>query len=269
MSKHIARSSLRWSSTYGSPLTIADESPLGTQPTTRLTTPRVNASGRLLPNKSSTNASIFSYIIPYSQTQDCNIYGPLCQTGSITVGVNLTTATTSTILPCSSYLTSQSAYLKNENEDMISRNSDSDWGASPPGWLGSPEDCMFGYSDLRDWNINFGQSLECRSYAKAIRQGQHAFLDCGSNNTVIEGVSYNYSSQLPPGVVRDDYTCCGNCSLEIPEVRLYYFPDQTITSCQNNQTFNITSTLSSDNLNKRVHSLVANGATAIVSGYTL
>ena len=123
-----------------------------------------------------------------------------------------------------------------------------------------------------DWNKKFGQILECRSYAKAIRQGQHAFLDCGSNNTVVqtvEGVGYNYSSLLPPGVVRDDYTCCGNCSLEIPEVRLYYFPDQTITSCQNNQTFNITSTLSSDNLNKRVHSLVANGATAIVSGYTL
>ena len=251
---------------------MADEPPLGTQPTNPLTTPIANASGRLFPNTSSTSASVFSYIIPYSQTQDCNIYGPLCQTGSITVEVNLTTATTSTILPCSSYLSSQSAYLKNENENMISRNFHRDWGASPPGWLGSFEDQMFGYSDLIDWNKNFGQSVECRSYAKAIRQGQHAFLDCDSNTTVIqtvEGVSYNYSSQLPPGVMRDDYTCCGNCSLEIPEVRLYYFLDQTITSCQNNQTFNITSTLSSDNLNKRVHSLVANGATAIVSGYTL
>ena len=148
-----------------------------------------------------------------------------------------------------------------------------DWRSESPGWLGSLDDHLFGYLDLMDWNINFGKCAECRSYAISIRQVQHASLGCGSSDTVIQTVgevSYNYFPQLPPGVLRDGgTTCCGNCSLEIPEVKLYYFPDQTTTSCQNNQPLNITSILPSDNLNKRVHSLVASGNTAIVSGNTL
>lgn len=273
VSKHLARSSLRWSRIHGSPLTEDLEPPLSTQPRPPLTTSIANASGRLFSNTSSSSVSGFSYIIPYDRTQDCNIYGPICQTGFITVGVNLTTATTSTVLPCSSYLGSQSAYLENLNENLIVSNPHTDWGEEDPGWLSSFDDYLFGYPDLMDWNINFGQSLECRSYAKAIRQGEHTFSGCDSSNTIsptVGGVNYDYSSQLPPGVVRDDdTTCCGNCSLEIPEVRLYYFPDQTTTSCRSNQTFNTTSILSSFGVRKRVHSLIADGDTAIVSGHTL
>lgn len=260
----------------GSPITIAFEPPLGTQPTPPLTTPIANASGRLIPNTSSTSVSDFSYIIPYDQTQDCNIYGPICQTGFITVGLNLTSTTTSTVLPCSSYLSSQSAYLENENENLIASNPNTDWGADGPdgaGWLSSLDDYLFGYPDLMDWNINFGQSRECRSYAKAIREGGHTFSACDRSDTIIQtvgGANYDNSSNLPPGVVRGDgTTCCGNCSLEIPEVRLYYFPDQTVTGCQTNQTFNTTSISSSYNIRKRVHSLIADGNTAIVSGHTL
>ena len=257
------------------PLTVAYQS-FNTQPSPPLTASTAQASDKLFPNTSSINVSNFSYIIPYGQTQDCNIYGPICQTGSITVGVNLTTTATSTILPCSSYLSAQSAYLMDENENIILGNPNTDWGDSVPGWLGGPEDQMFDTPDLADWNTNFGQSPECRSYAKAMKQGRYTFSDCGSSNTVIQtaaGLSSDYPSQLPPGLVQqydNDYTdtCCGNCSLEIPEVRVYYFPDRT-TSCQNNQTSNTTSILSSHHLRKRVHSLVADGDTAIVSGYTL
>ena len=77
-----------------------------------------------------------------------------------------------------------------------------------------------------------------------------------------------------PGLVRyfdpddDDATgtCCGNCSLDIPEVRLYYFPEKSTMECHSNQTFNSTSTPS---IEKRIHSLVTNESTTIVSGYTL
>lgn len=279
MSKLLAGSSLRWSGLHRPPLTVAYEPPLGTQPTLPLTTSISSASGQLFPNTSSTSVPGFSYLIPYGQTQDCNIYGPICQTGSITVGVNLTTATTSTVLPCSSYLSAQSAYLENENARLIASasNSSTDWVSGDPFWLSGSDDTMFGYPDLMDWNSNFGRSPECRSYANAMSQGQYTFADCGSSNTVIQtagGVNYDYPSQIPPGVIPTfdiDYpvTCCGSCSLEIPEVRLYYFPDQTNTSCQNNQTSNITSILSSNSLRKRVHSLVANGGVAIVSGHTL
>ena len=258
-------------------LTDNYEPPLNTQPTPPLTASIAQASGQLFPNTSLTNVSSFSYIIPYGQTQDCNIYGPICQTGSITVGVNLTTATTSTVLPCSSYLSAQSGYLRNETKDLFANNPNTDWGNEDTAWLSDLEYYIFGYPELVDWNKKFGQSPECRSYAKAMRQGQYTLSDCGSRNTVIqtvEGLTYDYPPQLPPGIVRDDgpyetVSCCGNCSLAIPEVRVYYFPDQTASSCQTNQTSNINSTLSSHDLRKRVHSLVADGNTAIVSGYTL
>lgn len=132
--------------------------------------------------------------------------------------------------------------------------------------------------DLGDWIVGFGQSPECRSYAEAMNKGQYTFSNCGSSNTVIQTVggldlNFSYPSQIPPALVRyespDEYaTCCGNCSLDIPRVRLYYFPDKS-TDCYQNQTSNITSTLSVQNLEKRIRSLVANGSIAVVSGHTL
>ena len=229
---------------------------------------KAQASDQLFPNMSSINVSNFSYIVPYGQRQDCDIFGPICQTGSITVGVNLTTTATSTILPCSSYLSAQSAYLVNENEK--------EWGPGAPRWTGV-NDYLSRYSDLADWNTQFGQSPECRSYANAMRQGRYTISDCGSSNTVIQtdrGVNFDYPPQLPPGVVRqfDTFytdTCCGNCSLEIREVKIYYFPDQTATKCKDIQASNVTSNSSSHIPKNLVHSLAANGNTAVISGYTL
>ena len=100
-------------------------------------------------------------------------------------------------------------------------------------------------SGLEKWNANFGQSPECRSYAEAMSQGRYTFSDCGTSNAIAQTAGgldldsvadFDYSLQIPPGLVRffsPDYqgTCCGNCSLDIPEVRLYYFPDQT-TECR-------------------------------------
>ena len=124
--------------------------------------------------------------------------------------------------------------------------------------------------------MSFGQSPECKSYAEAMSKGQYTFSECGSSNTTIQtaGGSDFYSSQIPPSVERYSYpdqlgkgTCCGNCSLDIPEVRLYYFPDQTAVC--DNRTTNNTSALPARNIEKRIHSLVANGSIAIVSGHTL
>ena len=215
-----------------------------------------NDSGQLYPNTSSISA--FSYIIPFHQTQDCNIYGALCQTGSITVGVNLTTATATatTVLPCSSYLSAQSTYLASKN-----------YAGDLDGYF-FPEYLSDG-SDLSNWDINFGQSPECRSFAEAISQSQYTFSGCGSSSLVVEAWK-----QMPPGVSRyaghdSDYMCCGKCSLDIPEVRLYYFPDKISIDCQNNKTSNSTSSLTTQNLRKRVHSLIVDKSTAVVSGLTL
>lgn len=217
-----------------------------------------NASSLLFPNTSSTSISSFSYIIPYGQTQECDIYGLTCQTGSITVGVNLTTATTTTVLQCSSYLSAQATYLANEN--------DPDEGNLNVGWREIPW--------MEEWVLNFGRSPECRSYAEALGQGQYTLSGCGGSKTDGQtvGLDGSYPSQFPPGIQRhfspDSGTCCGDCSVVIPEVRLYYFPENNV-DCHPNQTSNVNATLPAQNLEKRIHSLVVGGSTAVVSGHTL
>ena len=223
--------------------------------------PSANASVPLFSNTSSTSNLSFSYIIPYHQTQACDIYGSPCQTGSITVGVNLTTTTTTTTIPCSSYLSAQFTYLWNSSGEPVG-------GFWANGYYDHP--------NLGSWNMNFGQSPQCKSYAEAINQGQSTFSDCGSTNAPIQtdgGLSVNILQDVP-GLQRyfDPMywgTCCGNCSLDVPAVRLYYFPDKASIDCHINQTSNGTSTLSARGLEKRVHSLVATGSTAIVDGHTL
>lgn len=230
-----------------------------------------NASSPLFSSTSSTSNSSFSYIIPYGQTQDCDIYGSPCQTGSITVGVNLTTATTTTVIPCSSYLSAQFTYLWNQTNFGVPTQDRLDSGNKGDGWENGEGD---------PWGTNFGQSPQCRSYAEAYQQGQSTFADCAISNASIQtdgGLSAADLLEAYPGLLRnfDTYAmeqtgyCCGNCSLDIPEVRLYYFPDKSTVHCRDNQTSNFTSTLPARNLEKRVHSLVASGSTAVVSGHTL
>lgn len=240
-----------------------------------LTTLSANGSSQSFPNTSSTSISDFSYIIPYGQKQECDIYGSPCQTGlvgSITVGVNLTTATTTTVLPCSAYLSAQFTYLWNQTGAGIPEQ------GYPIIQNGGSQLGDFNYGD--PWGTNFGRSPECRSYAEAIRQGQLAFSDCGIDNTTVQTDEWDlpaiYLLQNYPGLVRyfdegdPSDTCCGNCSLDIPEVRLYYFPDKSIGDCHNNQTFNFTSTLPASNtrIEKRMQSLVASDSTVVVSGHT-
>ena len=213
-------------------------------------------------NTSST--SVFSYIIPFGQKQDCKIYGPICQTGAITVGVNLTTATTTTLVPCSSYLSAQKAYLEYRNHPGITAD-DYLW-ENHKRYLDDPI--------LVDWDINFGQSPECRSYAEARAQGTYTFSGCGSSNRVVQA-SEVLPSEIPPGLVRygdpgsTAGTCCGDCSLDVQEVRLYYFPDKMTINCHQNQTSNFTSTLPARNLSKPEYSRVVDGGRVVVSGHTL
>ena len=182
------------------------------------------------------------------------------------MGVNLTTATTTTVLPCSSYLSAQSTYLGYLNDPL-------DPGYSEELW----DNGYHSNTDLGNWIVKFGQSPECKSYAEAMSKGQYTISQCGSRNTVLQSAVSSdnfYPSQIPPSVDRYSYpdalgwiTCCGNCSLDIPEVRLYYFPDESAVC--DNRTTNNTLALPARNLEKRIHSLVANGSTAIVSGHTL
>lgn len=217
-----------------------------------------SASSQTPSSASKTTRSSFSYIIPYNETQKCNIYGPICQTGSITVGVDLTSTTTTTTLPCSSYLTAQSSYLQAFNPLP---------GAIKAFWP-------------QEWKAGFGHSPQCTSYAEVWKKGgQYTFTDCGSNNAVVqasEGIQL--PSQIPPGVLRSIpfqvYECCGNCTLDVGRVKIFYWGDESNNSTGRSQINDIsnkvdpssTVSLSADLNEKRAEGVLD---IAIINGYTL
>ena len=218
-----------------------------------LTSPSSSADDNLFP------AGPFSFVIPYNQTQACDIYGPLCQTGSITVGVDKTSVTTTTTVPCSLYLTAQAAYLSAVEPHP---------GAIFPFWPG-------------DWGSSFGYSPQCTSYAQVWqRGGQYTVSNCGNSDTVIQASAPSdgiaLPTQIPPGVLRavpgaphEVYECCGNCSLDVPQVRLYYFPDSDAPQCQGNQTSNSTAAVFGRSIDRRAHPAPNIGSIATLSGHTL
>ena len=135
-----------------------------------------------------------------------------------------------------------------------------------------------------EWQIRFGQSPECKSFAQAYSKKEYTFTNCGIRDTIISGdvatqsspaiMNYLYPLEIPPALVRrfsPSYydTCCGACELGVAEVNLYYFADSKGAACQKNQTSNTTSTQSLPGLGRRMNSIEADEITAIVSGHTL
>ena len=143
--------------------------------------PSITANLPSLATNASFSAVPFSYVIPFGQSQECDIFGLICQTGLITVGVSLACSTTTTTLPCSSYLTAQAAHLlsaKVESGGHIT------------------------LEDAREWLTAFGRSPECRSYAKIQRNEEnYTFPVCGSRNTIVHASDpFSLPAQIPPGV---------------------------------------------------------------------
>ena len=88
-----------------------------------------------------------------------------------------------------------------------------------------------------EWQSGFGRSPECKSYAQAYKNGgQYTLSGCPANNAPIPAQAAGYHpSQLPAAIFRQRidqiYECCGDCSLLVPEVRLYYFPEKNTSYC--------------------------------------
>lgn len=231
----------------------------------------LNSSGYVVSATAPSIYSTFPYIIPFNATQSCDIYGPLCQLGSITVASEgADNRITSAVIPCSSYLASQSSYLSKLEQPR-------------PG------------TDYDIWWSGFGRSPECRSYNQMdngqlsrFLQGQSdastsiwTFSECqGKDSTATHVIGKDYPPQIPFGLLRgwakDSFECCGDCSVDASEVRLYYFREMNVTyDCQamgrNALGSNITNGASkvSKSLARRVVSLAPSGSIAIVSGNTL
>ena len=54
-------------------------------------------------------------LLSTNPSPECDLFGPLCQTGSIAAEIEHTGTTTTTTVPCSDYLRAQSAYLSSQN----------------------------------------------------------------------------------------------------------------------------------------------------------
>ncbi|MCJ1388162.1 hypothetical protein MMC18_001007 [Xylographa bjoerkii] len=194
----------------------------------------------------STTTSFPNFIRPsVSPTSGCDIYGPLCQTGTIVVAVNLTSTTTITTVPCSYYVSAQSASVNFESAS---------WGYDGKGPF--------------DWYSSFGRSPECTSLLSVSDAGATTFSNCPNNPSGLRGAFTDY---FPYGIYNigklgalGGYTCCGDCSLRIDEVRVFYFPGPD-NECSTIGGSAINGTV----LSQPAQSLSVVGSTAVVSGYTL
>ena len=201
---------------------------------------------------------------PINPVTECNLWGPLCQTGTITVDVNLTSTTIKTTVPCSVYLSAQATSAQQQH----SLNADDD------------------LYDPTGYDISFGRSPECTSYAHHAQKGIPLTLSaCGPNasatiGTLLPGLP-EFQNNLPFGILSHlspdmHLYCCGSCFMA-GEIRVHYFPDESIRTCsqsdwnqttEHNTTNSITS--KSNDFHKRAHSLLGNGSRiAILDGYTM
>ena len=97
---------------------------------------------------------------PNDQTEGCNAYGPLCQTGSAVVGVNRTGTVITTTVPCSSFLSAHAVSVRADKTAFSS------------------------------WRASFGRSPQCTSYARhdmsgGVTEAPDWLSSCGKHATAL------------------------------------------------------------------------------------
>lgn len=146
------------------------------------------------------------FVMPsINPTPECNLWGPLCQTGTVVVDVDMKSTTTQTTVSCSDFLSAKSRSL-----GLF--------------LLGDPG------------SRSFLSSPECTSYANwavARQQGNNSVLSYSNCATNLAKPPEDY---LPPHYTmahgHDEY-CCGPCVILIDEIRVLYFADQSPVLCSN------------------------------------
>ena len=147
-------------------------------------------------------------------TESCDIYGPLCQTGSIAVGVKANNqATTTTTVPCSCYLTAQSLTVNP---------------TSTP------------------WQVGFGRSDQCYSllrirYTPTLALNAPIYSNCpkGQFSAGVGNAGFPVLNATMPRlpepetglVMEDSGSCCGQCDSKIARVKILFFPGPRNSTC--------------------------------------
>ena len=145
-------------------------------------------------------------------SQQCDPYGPLCQQGTITVGMTNASTVKTTAIPCSSYLSAQAQYVQS---DKLAHTS---------------------------WWRAFGRSDQCTALADSfhkarLHSSEPAYLSSCHDDS--QTTTATTQRQILPPAVHWDWVgngtmrCCGPCAIFIPRVRLAYFPPEPRLPCKN------------------------------------
>ena len=197
------------------------------------------------------------FIRPSENNQACDLWGPLCQTGTIKVDVNLTSTITPTTVPCSVYLSAQSYSFTTSLIQYY----------------------YLSTKDTATYLPSFGHSPQCTSFVNLIRQRPEtlSFSNCGSNQD-----TKSFYKQFPAGVdmsnndVPTQWNCCGlsNCVFDASPIELFYFPGQEEAQCVRTTVSGKVTRVTDANLNGTTTAKAALpsggalGSIAVVDGFT-
>ena len=208
--------------------------------------------------------------LPLSSDQvgNCDTFGALCQTVPVTVSIDLATETITTVVPCSSYLSAMANSLAPKG---INRDG------------GPPFDGQPTWQLPADWSSSFGRSPECQSSFAPYYT--NLYWDEYPTSTIapppLKGCPSNMSGSLedlqlymPPGMIGGfgsiSWQCCGRCQMDVPGVRVLYFPDQYAPQCdQSNSSLSNETDFMSIKLPISSPRKRGEIVTAVHSGYTL
>ena len=140
----------------------------------------------------------------YRETQGCDAWGPLCQTGSTVVSTRDGDTIATRTIACSSYLSAQAYTIRNDQ------------------------------SSLSSWRLHFGRSPQCTSYV----QGEHAsarpdwLSSCGQQAMTLSNIDIYPPGTREEGGLNGTVKCCGLCNIFVPRVNLRYFPQDPNDPCR-------------------------------------
>ena len=223
----------------------------------------------------------------------CDLFGALCQTGTIKALVNRNSTTSTTSVACSDYLSAQKyAYQSSHQNEGIGYP-----GAFAASFGRSPQCSSFSKLSLQSlalngatqsydttivstWGASYYASIQSQDYSLAgytlsgtswIAPKATPLPGCPSNASA-------FDTSLYPGAIHHyagaghEWDCCGFCVLRVPQLQVFYWPDQSINGSSGLNTTNATRTNpdpKAPHARKRAPSLVERGfATAVVDGYT-
>jgi len=242
-----------------------------------------------------TTAALPSYpdfVYDYKTTNigSCDLFGALCQTGTIEALVTYNGTTSTTAVACSNYLSAQ----KYAYESMHPYEGIDDPGQFALSFGRSPQCSTFvrltqqraaldaatrTYAPNSDFNAAHYSSVQLEDYSLA-GYSLSGTVQIAPKATPLAGCPANasiFDPSLYPGAVHHSagvghtWDCCGWCLLEVPELQVFYWPDQVTNSSSELNTTKSThpnASSKSQPAEKRVPLGGSGAKTAVVDGYT-